>query len=432
MQGPALLRLPDELLSKIIEATHSEDRQFWRSQQEHGFHRTCASLCLACRRLYPIAMPLLYSELVITCSPARQLSTSSKLLHRSCRQNPALWPLCRRLEIDHFDDSRGNDSGRPLDYIASDLISWLTGTTSLALMGLGQVETGWELLYRAAESFPNLNALVLEDGDHRIHPWRVMQILGEGSEIRRLALDGVSKRGPWDAAKSLPMPGTALIKSLELRFFLATPGELEDLMRWPAALENFELEWTFSNGEPGHDEHLEWSLAILQPLLAIQSETLRCIRIAHISPPGLGLDLRAFEQLEHLCLMSQDLCVYPRGYDSDKGTLVRLLAPRPRLFTIEVNWDGHQEGTPVGAFRALEEDWLRAFGHVAVKHKSSLHEIRIKFEPYEDYTTDSVYPWDRMDALRQEFRPRIKVTYSPPSISREEYAKCYEKCTKIN
>lgn len=163
---------------------------------------------------------------------------------------------------------------------------------------------------------------------------------------------------------------------------------------------------------------MDWSLAILQPILAIHKSTLRSISIRCINEPGLdGFDLHDFESLEELCL----------SYQTTNGTadihlIPNLLAPRLRIFHWDLTLEDQQCNETLECFQQKEEDWLRTLALTAVSQGCPLRGIEITFTPLFSYYFDGVYPWDRMDALGRELQPHgIQVGYNPPSTSREEY-----------
>ncbi|KAL4920629.1 hypothetical protein BDW62DRAFT_198924 [Aspergillus aurantiobrunneus] len=433
-----ILRLPDELLESIICSIFSvkvcQSSPYIRSYYDR--HETrfgmMASLCLVCRRLYALSMPYLYADLIVACGLGSvQPGSVTKLLHRSCRRNPSLWPLCRRLIVHYRDDLHARDlnkPGNPLYYVAIDLTAWLVETRCFVLFGMGDDERGWDLLRQALTSFRSLTELALVHGDsYRIDYLRVLETLDElgWSQIRTLALDGVFTGGSLSERKWRTAPFTML----KIRSFMETPQRLEDLVRRPAVLEHFDLQFTFGSCYGVMGAYHEWSLAILQPILAIHCHTLRAIKIRCINVGGLsGFDLRSFERLEELTLSSAATGHAYRKYSADDHLLANLLAPRLRRFYWDLTLEDQQCCESLADFGLAEQSWLRALACAATRQQCQLQEIGIKYTPDGAYDCDMEYPWDRMDALDRELEPNgIRVSYNPPSISREEYLVIREK-----
>ncbi|KAL2812685.1 glycerate kinase [Aspergillus cavernicola] len=418
-----ILRLPDEILDCIIREASSipENTPRLRSycHQQWDLYDMAASLTLVCRRFCPIAMPYLYADLVIRCHPKRAYpSHVSKLIHRSCRRNPSLWPLCRRLIV-HYVDPRSADPP------SADLTTWFTDIRSFALFGLGGDERAWDLLRLALESIPALTDLYLvAGGEYEMDLPRLLDKLGDlgSTKIRKLELEGVSKRGDsLDWAKLQSKAGTAPFTKLRLMSFLQTPKVLDDLIRWPAMLEEFELEYTFGWCYSVLGLYSDWSLATLQPILALHRLTLRTISIRCICIGGLaGFDLRAFGSLEELTLSSAATSEGWQQYSSNTDMMRNMLAPRLRSFHWDLTFDDQQCQEQLSYIGQEEEDWLRALGYLAVKQRC-LRLIGIKFTPPGGgCDAKCKYPWDRMDALDREFQPHnIRICYNTPSVSRE-------------
>ncbi|KAL6237198.1 hypothetical protein BDW75DRAFT_88463 [Aspergillus navahoensis] len=432
-----ILRLPDELLENILRYACSflDGTIYERSygQRPETRYYTLASWSLICRRLYPIVTSFLYADLLIACStPGVQHESVSKLLHRSCRQNPALWDLCQRLIV-HYRDSGVipcEKQRNPLYYIANDFTTWFTAAKSFALFGLGRDERAWQLLRQGLCRFRSLMELSLIYGiNYDMDLWRVVDTVSELAcpELRTLALRGVSTGSSMERAMSQRKPRTGQIRILKLRCFLGTPADLEELVKWPLVLEEFHLEFTFGDdyGESGKYSH--WSLATLQPILAINKSTLRSIKIRAINVGGLtGFDMREFERLEELSLSSATICRKYKHWESEDHSLSVLLGPRLYAFELDMTLEDQQHCESLDDFGEIEENWLRALGHLAVRQRRPLREIRIQFAPYAHVSSGfhDRYPWDRMDDLDRELRPNgIRVRYTPPTLSREQFEK---------
>ncbi|KAL4737419.1 hypothetical protein BDV11DRAFT_155059 [Aspergillus similis] len=430
-----ILQLPDELLEGILlyacppfdGATYSQTVKERREEQ----YSMLASWCLICRRLYPLVMPLLYRDLVVDCSPPQvQRESVSKLLHRSCRQNPALWALCQRLTLHYFDHAAHyrEGLGNPLYYIANDFTTWFRGVRSLTLFQLRDDERAWQLLRQGLCNFRNLTELSLKHAiSYDMDLWRVSNLVSELAcpQLRTLALYGLTTRNSSAPAKPQREPRTSRIRTLKLRCFMGTPDDLEELVQWPEVLEEFHLEFTFGDSYSDIGACDYWSLATLQPILAINKSTLRSIKIRALNIGGLaGFDAREFERLEELSLSSATICRTYKAWERDDHTLSTLLGPRLRAFELDMTLEDQQHTECFNDFGEEEENWLRALVRLAVKQRCPLREVRIQFAPYEYYLYDSNvrYPWDRMDDLDREFQLHgTRVRYPPPTVSRADF-----------
>lgn len=165
--------LPDELLSTILAAVSAVHHRWYADSGREFLYANGAAAARTCRRFHQLAMPHLYAELHITmdCSsdggrsnnnyvdvtttPAIPVPAPTQLLHRSCKRNPALCLLCRRLAL-HF-----CQPVRP-EKVASnavDFASWFAAVRTLEIHGMLMEDGGlvaWLLHQR-----PCLERLVL-------------------------------------------------------------------------------------------------------------------------------------------------------------------------------------------------------------------------------------------------------------------------------
>ncbi|KAL3429563.1 hypothetical protein BDV09DRAFT_190015 [Aspergillus tetrazonus] len=421
-----ILRLPNELLESISRYAYPPERRKER-------YRTLASWCLICRRLYPLVLSHLYGDLIVSCNPPEvQHESVSKLLHRSCRQNPALCGLCQRLTLYYHDyaASYQEEMGNPLYYIANDFTTWFTGVRSLTLFELRDNERVWQLLRQGLCKFRSLTELSLRQAyRYDIDFWRVVDMISELAypQLRTPALYGVNIRDSSAREKAQRKPRTSRIRSLKLQCFMGTPDDLEELFQWPEVLEEFHLQYTFGDNYSDGGAYDSWGLATLRPILAIHKSTLRSIKIRALNIRGLaGFDVREFERLEELSLSSSIICRLYKAWKHDDHTLSTLVGPRLRSFELDLTLEDQQHCESLGDFGEMEENWLRALAHFAVRQEYPLREIRIQFAPYgyETSDLDGRYSWDRMDDLDRELQLHgIRVHYSPPTVSRAEFEK---------
>ncbi|KAL3471340.1 hypothetical protein BJX99DRAFT_263360 [Aspergillus californicus] len=419
----AILKLPDELLDAIIHHAHALPlrsvhpgmRHYWRKHED--FYRTLFSLSLVCRRFYLITTPHLYADLEVytyqyTYEPKN--TPGPEGLHRSCTENVSLRPLCRRLSVQLSDSAvdSGNQRTSPRSDMATDLTRWFTGTQWLAVSGLSRNEHAWSLVQFGLANFPNLSRLYLEAGAMAgLSLPRVFQTL-YSSRINALELHEVSTKGDSvDWRQMEERAGTAAFTTLRLTAFLQTPEVLAHLLRWPAKLEEFSLDFTYGSAYSELGLYDDWSLATLQPILAIHKNTLRSINVTHVNRQGLtGFDLRGFPVLEEISLSSTASMDTEKGwrcYSFEDHLLANIQPPSLRVFHWDLAFEDQQHQEGLSDFGRKEEDWLRAYGHAAIRRKCPLREIRITYSPasYEGRCDTDIYPWDRMDALDEELKP---------------------------
>ncbi|CAI7594360.1 unnamed protein product [Penicillium discolor] len=434
-----ILELPDELLGMIIShiAPIIDDLKYLREQYQP--YEMAVALSLVCKRFYRITVPYLYAELVVNTGDNtwRRPTQISKYLHRTFRENPLLWKLCRHLTVT-YDKSNIDNL-----YAVTDCLTWLTAAKSLTVWGF-EGRPVWELLQLGIKHISGCHVLSLDASYcYNLHLPFVIDALGDFKSgflpnLQTLKLGGVSIYGDQICQEELrKKAGTAPFTKLQLRSFLLTPKSLEALVRWPRCLEEFELKYSSGDNFATSGLYSYWSLATLQPILYIHRKTLRSIKLYGLHKSGFdGFDLREFENLEKLSLASQfcghqlfkrnEICEPPDG----------LLAPRLRVFHWDLTLLDQQCGEGLGDFGQEEENWLRLLARKAIKHGCPLQRIEITFNPViEEYIsiTDEVYPWDRMDNMGADLRPHgIEVSYNTPSVSRERYSMLLECVAEDN
>ena len=215
-----ILRLPDELLEPILVSsarftpdpplrTRYED---YEDDEEDNDYGTPQALPLVCRRFHRLATPHLYADIVIRCNghEPNESVRRTKLLHRTFRESPSLWPHCRTLTI--LADSPWAAPGVPLFnaesptmnllYIAVDLVAWLTGATELCIKdchGDHKMSDILSLVRLAAEHTPGLKHLTLHGrwGSPFDLPLvsDTLSDLGLSACLRTLTISGISYAG---------------------------------------------------------------------------------------------------------------------------------------------------------------------------------------------------------------------------------------------
>ena len=203
------------------------------------------------------------------------------------------------------------------------------------------------------------------------------------------------------------------IRSIEIGDFQASLKILEDFLSLPTRLEHFAMMDVFGGSTRGIGTLKDAIRALSQ-----HKATLRTIRLRGLSPGLRGFDLTDFESLEEL-----DLTAGCTGIEI--GQEAQLLAPRLQKFTWTFALADHH-GKGWNWFKQQEEDWIRRFAQAATERGSSLCEIFIDLQPFDDDSREEeipdTYPFDRMDCIASEIRGAgITLSYPPPPISREEY-----------
>lgn len=199
------------------------------------------------------------------------------------------------------------------------------------------------------------------------------------------------------------------IENMYINNFRDGPENLRRLVSWPQTVEHLVLESGFLSSE---DLHASWGLRELTPVIACQKENLRTLVIGRVPCDGMGLSgfsITDFPNLEELRLSRWST-----------GSLVaeqaNLLAPQLRKFIWCFDFGGDIDGMgcDISDFGEWEENWLWNLMKTAVKQKACLSHVHLYFCPEPKWHSELsgiVFPWDRIDALREEFRHAgIKVT----------------------
>jgi hypothetical protein len=198
------------------------------------------------------------------------------------------------------------------------------------------------------------------------------------------------------------------------------PEATAQFIRWPKHLTHFRFGSFYNNG-------FYFDLPMLHDMLLPHKTTLKVIDIGYLSRQGTArfTHFRAcdFPALEVLRLsrrqMALDLAFTPEQEEALLGE------GNFKIFGWDFSiYDQHNEDWT--EFGAAEENWLRDFAKAAIRRKTPLSKIEIQFDPDDPSWTYSdaeiatfVYPWDRMDKVRDEIRPAgITLVYSDPTYPR--------------
>ncbi|KAL4956309.1 hypothetical protein BDW69DRAFT_89715 [Aspergillus filifer] len=430
---PPILSLPDELLDNILSAVCSIDDDRTRSYINPT--HAPSILCLVCRRFYHIAVSYLYTNLRIdtrfTDYPQKGIAKDPRLVHKCCSQNPSIWRLCRRLRLSCDPYRPDPIANRCACDIFLDFTTWFTQAKSFDLYGPWEDQKTWNVLRSALANFSDLTELSMRDS---LELGKVVDTLGDmrASTIQSLTLDGISTDlDPLECSQLEAQAGTASFKTLKLRDFLQTPEVMEALVKWPHTLESFDLHFTFGACYSKAGLYEDWSLATLQPILAIHRSTLRSISIRCINSGGLsGFDMRAFPRLEELCLSKGATSPHYRDSLIHANLIPNLIAPQLRIFHWDMTLEDQQCMETLYCLQDEEENFLRAIAHAAIEAKVPLRMLRVTYEPDTWLKNEIGYPWDRLDALGREpelLAAGIRVCYNTPNIRREEFEKKIEE-----
>ncbi|CAH0056889.1 unnamed protein product [Clonostachys solani] len=453
-----ILRLPDELLAPLLQESVHVEHDTWRDDHSKPFLKSCnattaRALISTCRRFHRLVTPLLYANIQIQCNGVHtwKLATAhrTRLLHRTFRTNTSLWPHCRRLEIEFGASCYG---GGPFDrespvqnlmYIACDCLNWLTNIIELrincwaqSLVHEGQFQallfpTRDDLLYlmrSAMDNLPHLRHLGLHTYQEAMIDLPTVHTglsrLKPDAFLRTLDLSGITHIGTnddWELLRA--QAGTSPISVLKLRHFTQGLQALEALVLWPAKLTSFDFSMPLSDHYSGEDPLTPYNLGVMQRVLSHQKRFLSCIRLQELLDEGLY----DFGVIDFHSLKTLSLGHGTTGTDS--SSIANLVAPNCEVFCWDMVLEDQQHGECLGHFRQPEEDWLRAFAHVAIARKSALRHMKILYYPDDGaYNVDDEalkileYPWDRMDRLAQEIQPYgIHLSYNTPTTTREEF-----------
>jgi hypothetical protein len=195
------------------------------------------------------------------------------------------------------------------------------------------------------------------------------------------------------------------------------PVALFLLLQWPAVLTHFELGSIYYNLHP-----LDYPM--LETWLLVHQNSLKHIVIGHLSLGGTQRCFNAtiFPKLEFLQL-SRWQRQSPLQFTPGDA---HVLGPSLKTFV----WDFSTRGGCRERWRDFgeaEAAWIWELAACAVSRKTALAKIEIQYEPSEcphDATEEMGYPWDRMDAIRDQIlEPNgLQLSYNKPPVSKERWS----------
>lgn len=188
------------------------------------------------------------------------------------------------------------------------------------------------------------------------------------------------------------------------------------LIKWPAVLTHFECS--------GYNRYRDsMSYALFESWLLIHRETLKSIRICTASNHSRCTVFNAtlFPNLEELEISHWEM----RASVNMGAEHSNLLGPKLKTFGWYFDYSGFEEEA-ICDFQDREALWLRVLVETAIAHKAALRKVKIRYNSY-DWEC-AVYPWDRMDEIRdQVMRPHgLDLVYNEPSMSRHLWLQYHE------
>ena len=155
--------------------------------------------------------------------------------------------------------------------------------------------------------------------------------------------------------------------------------------------------------------------------------TLRTLDLGYLSrgsseKPFKACDFPVLESLE-LSRWQMNMDLPCRAEDA-----AAILGPNLRYFGWSFSiYDQHSESWD--DFKSRERDWLRNLLNHAKETNSRLARLFVRFRPDEwSISLSSIYPWDLMDKLNDEFQPfGMTVKYSKPLMTKDEWMVLVEK-----
>ncbi|KAH8882180.1 hypothetical protein GQ53DRAFT_462882 [Thozetella sp. PMI_491] len=222
--------------------------------------------------------------------------------------------------------------------------------------------------------------------------------------------------------------GTGTFTDLKLGAFFSTPDALGEMLKWPARLESLTFRFAHRTHHMGMAAFMNWGLDTLHPILFRHKETLRYLRISHLTRGGLDyFNLTEFTGLEHLTL---SLALTGTAHIH----LANLAAPRLKSFCWDMTLEDQGCSEDLGDFQQREEDWIRALVDMFAERCVPCRHIKIVFTPhpllyFQSWADveDLRFPWDRMDDIARDLRPRgIALAYNRPNVTRREFDRILE------
>jgi hypothetical protein len=416
-QEAYILRLPVEVLTMIVELAVSGSRKPFHDY--YGINRSCTdcglacneanarAVCLASCTFRDIAQPMLFRVIDV-----RSPKAASRIRH-TLSKNDRLRKHCRQLTIVNTKKLSGKVFSR-----WKDILRWSVNVQCVQLhIEWMKGEMCWNLTKKLATHAHHLRHLTLTGEHWYPNSVRLFNVV----DLPRLTKLNVDYQGchdwdpSWEYWRTPLAPNkrrTSPVTSLTIGDENDDPGCALTLIAWPKVLENFTYQRV-----SGVDK-FPTILHALTDSLSMHESTLKSVDISHVMNASHLFDARLFSNLEYLRLsrwhLEDEPLVFTQEYTKILG---------PRLKILVWNFDDYQhfmDHLHLNDFHENEELWLCELAKAAADSK--LQELRIEFTPITDLShTGPIYPWDRMDKVRDTVMRQIGVslTYNEPSVSRE-------------
>lgn len=160
-------------------------------------------------------------------------------------------------------------------------------------------------------------------------------------------------------------------------------------------------------------------LRILFQALEIHSDSLEHVDLSYMDDFVGHIDLSPFTALKTLKMSWWSLRPEPTEFCEPlaKG----LLGPALEELTLAFNIR-EQSQPGVEALSQTCIAWIHGFGRFAAQQKTKLERIRIEFHPEECGMDDSYYPWDLLDAVKDDLAKReIELIFKHPYGDKEGF-----------
>ncbi|OJD22465.1 hypothetical protein ACJ73_06191, partial [Blastomyces percursus] len=415
-------KIPDEILEKIFLKIALDDAV----GQSHIFlplnvdPRSSLTLMLVCQKWHRIAEPILYRRLKYVCKPPITKEHAGSLLHL-LDQKPYLSDYIRELFIYGPELVYCENSIDLQEQVFDEaVVKILPHCKRLKFLHLDRellgppsaVPTAIKNLPLTSLSITTVESSLLRNGFFNfLLGLRYLESLKIGLWASPSPITNV-ERLPADFRRQ------SNIKFLELQEANTYPTLTEDCLAFPAALEDILLTGFHFSRSTWH-----YSSDQIQALLLLHRDSLRRIRLSTISKqPGTSWPLPSFSSFPSLEQLF--LCAF-HVFNNEKPTDLyrKLSAPNLKLLILHYDLEtSHYIGGE--QFGEAQINYLEEFAsvHSQTSLAKNFCELHIMFYACVEDSEDLSWPWDRLDrAAEIVLKHGIKLTYSPPHSSREEW-----------
>lgn len=180
------------------------------------------------------------------------------------------------------------------------------------------------------------------------------------------------------------------------------------LLRLPKHLKRV----TFS-AQAGYGYHTQ--LGLIFKAMEIQADSLEAVNLSYMDDKiGSTIDLSRFEALKTLKMSWWSLTQDPDSLAFDEALAKGLLGPALEDLTLEFNVN-EQSQPGVNSLSEAGITWIHEFGRLAAREQTKLKRICIDFHPEECGMSDSYYPWDPLELVKDDLATRgIELHFKHP------------------